>query len=154
MNSEKSKQRFYAALLILGSCFMLYRTIALLYGGVLRLNVWWVSVFLFMEMAIDACCLITSIRWWIANDKSKESLPLRFGAAVALFHAFRVLIFVLGRTGPWVNFDVRPEHWALHATTWNWTQVYFASVMSVLGIIGVIVIWTFRRRRRKSPKAK
>jgi hypothetical protein len=61
----------------------------------------------------------------------------------------RVLIFVMGRVGPWIDFDVRPEHRALHSTRWTWFDVYFASALTVLGLIGVFVIWTSRRRALK-----
>ena len=109
----------------------------------------WVSVLLVAEMLIDLTCLLACIRWWIANDASKDSLPLRLGAAAAILHALRVMVFVLGRTGPWINFDVRPEHQALHDTRWTWGEVYFAATMSVLGVVGVLVIWWLRQRRRK-----
>jgi hypothetical protein len=63
-----------------------------------------------------------------------------------MLHALRVLIFVLGRTGPWVDFDVRPEQRSSHAARWTWDQVYFAATLSVLGVVGVLVIWRLRRR--------
>jgi hypothetical protein len=108
VNIAGSKQRLYASLLILGSGVLLYRTIRLLSGDALNIFVLWVSVLLIVEMFIDLACLLSSVRWLISNDQSKESLSLRMGAAAALLHAFRVLIFVFGRTGPWINFDVRP----------------------------------------------
>lgn len=145
-----TKQRIYALLLTLGSSFLLYRTIALLFDGILMWATWWISVLLFVELLIDLGCVISSIWWFITNDRSKDKLPLRLGTAVALFHALRVLIFVLGRTGQWINFDVKPEYYALYNERWSWGEVYFASVMSVLGIIVVIVIWRIRVRNRKN----
>jgi len=117
--------------------------------GAFHVLVLWVFVLLIVEMLIDLGCLISSISWWISNKKSAASIPLRFGAAAAIFHAFRVLIFVLGRVGPWINFDVRPEQRALHDTRWTWPEVYFAATMSVLGVICVIIIWRLRRRTSK-----
>jgi len=114
--------------------------------GSLEILVLWVSLLLLAELLIDLGCAVFSIVWWIHNDASKDKIPLRLGAAAALLHAFRVLIFVAGRFGPWVNFDVRPEHQALHYTRWNMGEVYFAGIMSILGVIGVIVIWQYRRR--------
>ena len=74
---------------------------------------------------------------------------MRLGAGGVILHAVRVLIFVLGRVGPWIDFDVRLEHRALHHTRWEIGWVYFAAIMSVLGIIGVVVIWRIRRRGQK-----
>ena len=89
---------------------------------------------------------MSSVFWWISNNEAKASIPLRLGATAAILHAVRVLIFVLGRFGPWIDFDVRPEHRALHYTRWSWPGVYFAAILTVLGVIGVLVIWTLRRR--------
>jgi hypothetical protein len=152
MNSTISKQRIYASLLILGACILLFRTIMMLSQGDLVILVAWVSALLIAEMLVDAACLLSSIRWWIADDKNYDSLPLRLGAAAAIVHAFRVLIFVLGRIGPWINFDVRPVHRALHAARWSPWQLYFASIMSILGLIGVLIIWTLRRRAKKETR--
>ena len=117
--------------------------------GALIYLVLWVSVLLITELLIDASCLLSSVYWWITNDANNARMPLCIGAAAAILHAFRVLIFVIGRTGPWIDFDVRPEQRALHSTRWSLIGVYFAAIMSVLGIIGVIVIWRIRRRSLK-----
>lgn len=148
MLSNTSKQRIYSTLLILGACVLLFRTVTMIVQGNLEILVFWVSFLLILEMLIDLSCIIASIPWWISRDKTKDRLPLRIGAAAAILHAIRVLIFILGRTGPWIDFDVRPEHRALHDTRWSWGWVWFAAIMAVLGIIGVIVIWTVRRRKR------
>jgi hypothetical protein len=149
MPSNVSKQRLYASLLILGCCVLLFRTIKMLSEGAMDILVLWVAILLIAEMVIDAGCLLSSVRWWVANDESKASLALRTGAGAAILHAVRVFIFVLGRFGPWINFDVRPEHRALHYTRWSWGWVYFAAIMSILGVIGVVIIWRLRRRARK-----
>jgi hypothetical protein len=120
--------------------------------GYLGILVLWVSILLIAELLIDLGVIMAAIPWWTSNDPSKASTPLKLGATAAILHAVRVLIFVLGRIGPWMNFDVRPEHRALHYTQWTWFAVYFAAIMSVLGLIGVYVIWTLRRRaRREKP---
>jgi hypothetical protein len=152
MSFKISKQRTYAFLLILGACVLLFRTILMLSQGNLNILVWWVSALLLAEMTLDAACLLSSIRWWIGNDKRYDSIPLRFGAAAAILHAFRVLIFVLGRVGPWIDFDVKPVHRAIHYTRWSPWHLYFAGIMSILGLIGVFVIWTNRRRTNKKRK--
>ncbi len=107
----------------------------------------WVIVLLFSESFIDLFCIIFSIRWFISNDNSKDSIPLRLGSAAAVFHAFRVLIYVLGRTGPWVNFDVKPEYRSLYVFNYFW--VLFAAILSILGIIGVVIIWLYRRQNKR-----
>lgn len=147
MNLNASKQRIYASLLALGACILLFRTIAMISGGSLAILVLWVSVLLIAELLMDASCLLASVRWWIANNPGKSHLALKLGASAAILHAIRVLIFVLGRTGPWKDFDVRPEQRAMHYTRWSWTGVCFAGIMSVLGVIGVLIIWRLRRRQ-------
>jgi hypothetical protein len=137
---------------MVGSAFLLYRTLTMILEGALQYLTLWVSVMLIIEMLIDLACLLASAWWFRINDKTRDRLPLRLGTAVALFHALRVLVFAMGRVGPWIDFDVRPEHRALHHETWSWTEVYFASIMSVLGIAGVIVIWRIRIRNRKALK--
>ncbi len=149
MGFNISRQRLYASLLILGAGFLLFRTIMMLSQGSLNVFVSWVSILLIAEFLIDLGCLSSSTFWWISNDKNKASIPLRFAAAVIIVHAMRVLVFVLGRVGPWVDFDVRPEHRALHNTRWSWTGVYFAAIMSVLSICVLIIVWRLRRRARK-----
>jgi hypothetical protein len=148
MNFSSSKQRIYASLLALGSCVLLFRTIVMISEGLLDILALWVSILLIAELLIDVGCLFASIRWWIANDDSRSHLALKIGASAAILHTIRVLIFVLGRTGPWVDFDVKPEHRAMHYTRWSWGGVYFAAIMSVLGVIGVLIIWRLRRRRK------
>jgi len=150
MENKVSRQRIYATLLALGACILLYRTTTMISQGALNILALWVSILLIIEMLIDLSCFLTTIPWWISKDRAKSNLPLRLGAAAAIFHSLRVGVFVLGRTGPWINFDVRPEHHAAHAETWTWTGVYFAAIMSVLGIIGVIIIWILIRRAKKN----
>ena len=144
-----SRQRFYATLLALGACILLYRTITMVVQGSLSVLALWVSVLLVAELLVDLSCLLASVHWWIKNDASVSGLPLRLGAAAAILHALRVLIFLLGRTGPWTDFDVQPEQRAMHDARWTWSGVRFAAIMAILGIIGVIVIWMLIRRAGK-----
>lgn len=85
----------------------------------------------------------------MAAAERAAPLALRLGAVVTNLHAARVLIFALGRIEPFVNFDVRAEHHASHAARWRWGQVAFASTLSGLEILGVLVIWRLRGRRRR-----
>jgi len=149
MTGNISKQRIYAGLLFLGAGILLFRTIRLISQGAFEYLVLWVFVLLIAELLLDLGCMIYSARWWLANDTSKDRIPLRLGAAATILHAVRVLIFVIGRLGPWINFDVRPEHIALHHTRWQMFWVYFAAIKSVLGIVGVVLIWRLRRRRQR-----
>lgn len=141
------KQKLYAILLILGAGILLFRTIRLLSvenGWTILAN--WVIVFTFIEMAIDLACIMFAFHWLLKNSQSSKPLALRFGAAAAIFHAFRVLIYVLGRIGPWTNFDVKEQYQSEVHYEMFW--VYFASILSVLGIIGVIVIWRIMKRKK------
>jgi hypothetical protein len=73
-------------------------------------------------------------------------------AAATILHAVRVLIYALGRTAPLLNFDVRPERRVVIGDQGGWFWVIFASVLSILGLIGVLVVWLLRRRRRKGVR--
>ena len=146
MGFDLSKQRLYASLLILGACILLFRTIMLVAGGSLSVLVLWVSFLLVLEMLIDTGWLVSSILWLISNDKNRDSWPLKIAAGAIILHAVRVLIFVMGRVGPWIDFDVRPGQRLLHYTRWTWFGVVFAAIMSILGVLGVIVVWRIRRR--------
>jgi hypothetical protein len=140
-----NKQKLYPLILILGASILVFRTIRLLTVE----NGWvtlagWVVVLTFIEMAIDTLCIIYSFHWLYGNSKKSKSIALQLGATAAIFHAFRVLIYVLGRVGPWINFDRKPEYRSLYDVDLFW--VYFAAILSVLGIIAVITIWIMTKR--------
>ena len=147
---SSDRHRLYAALLALGASVLLARTIIMLAGGALAFLALWVSGLLMLELVLDAATLGSAIRWWVTGSGKDTRLALRLAAAATMLHAFRVLVFVLGRTGPWIDFDVQPAQRAFHAARWTWGEVYFAAVLSVLGVVGVIVIWRIRRRRLRS----
>lgn len=110
----------------------------------------WAGVLLISEMLIDLLCLIGSVRWFVTNDEHKASFPVRLAVAMIFLHAVRVLVFVLGRVGPWFDFDVRPEYRVLHAERWSWEGVYFSAVMAGLSVIVVITIWVYMRLRLRN----
>ena len=142
-----SKQRIYALLLALGASLLLWRTLQLMFVEQgLEILVLWVISLTILESIIDFSCIIGSLRWLISNDARKATFPLQLGAAAAIFHAIRVLIHVLGRMGPWKNFDVKPIYHSSYSFEWFW--VWFAAILSVLGVIGVIVIWKIRCRAK------
>jgi hypothetical protein len=133
----------------LGACILLFRTIRLLTveNGWEHLAVW-VIIFTFLEMTIDLLCIFFSFLWLLNSAELVKKISLRFGAAAAIFHAFRVLIYVIGRIGPWKNFDLKPYFRQTQNVEIFW--VYFASGLSILGIIIVIIIWSKLKNQRKS----
>lgn len=106
----------------------------------------WVMTLTVAEMMIDLATGAAAARWWRSRAPRHGRLALTAGAIATVLHAGRVLVFVVGRTGPWVDFDVRPEHRDGHGERWSWNGVVFAAAMSVLGVIGVVVVWRARRR--------
>ncbi|GAA4941048.1 hypothetical protein GCM10023314_12480 [Algibacter agarivorans] len=143
-----NKQKLYALALILGASILFFRTIRLLtIENGWNTLAYWVIVLTFIEMAIDILCFIFSSHWLFRNSNSSKSMALHLGAYAAIFHAFRVLIFVLGRTGPWINFDVKPEFRSTHNVSMFW--IYFAAILSILGILGVIIIWLYIKKKNK-----
>jgi len=145
-----SRQRLFATLVFLGAGFLFFRTIVMLTQGAMVWMVPWVAVLLLAESVLDATILLGTVRWWITCDEEHAHFPLRTTAAAVFLHAGRVLIYVLGRVGPWIDFDIRPEHRAIYSSRGSMGWVYFAAIMSILGILGVIVIWRNRRRNKKS----
>ena len=148
MKSKDSKQRIYASLMILGASILLFRTMRMiLVEKAFEILVLWVFALLIVEFLIDLSCILASIRWFTTSKRVNARLPLWFGAIATILHSIRVLIYVLGRTGPWVNFDVKPEY--KNSYTFEWFLVYFAGILSILGIVGVIVIWQIIRIKGK-----
>ncbi len=132
-------------LLVAGAGVLLYRTIALLAGEARAVLKSWVVALTVIEMIVDFVTVLGAVRWWRSRTPRHARLPLRVAAAATLLHSVRVLVFVVGRTGPWVDFDVRREHRADHRERWRWAEVVFAGVMSAFGVIGVVVVWCCRR---------
>ena len=137
-------QRTYATLLGAGICILFFNTVAMLTDGSLTTLMVWASALLVLEFLLDTGTFLGAIWWWIGSVETRAWLPLRFAAAAVIVHAVRVSVYVLGRTGPWRNFDVRPEYRAAQVPEWYW--VIFAAVLSVLGVLGVAIIWVLRRR--------
>lgn len=129
-----------------GISILLVRAIAIVSGSRQVLRQWVIGLAA-LELVLDAATLAASVRWGLTNLRRHRQLPLRLAAAATILHAVRVVVFVLGRSPRLKDFDVRPEHRADHDRRWSWSQVVFASVMSVLGIIGVLVV-----RRRIRPR--
>ncbi|MFP4484214.1 MAG: hypothetical protein ACLFO1_05110 [Spirochaetaceae bacterium] len=147
MNRTYPRQRPFAALMVLGAGVLLFRTVKMmLVEGAFTRLVWWVAALTVVESLIDLACLAASARWLVTGERAHSRSALRLGAAAAIFHALRVLIYVLGRIGPWHNFDVRPE--LRPADTSNTFWVYFAAILAVLGVMGVEVFTEHTPRSR------
>lgn len=139
------RRRLYAAALFLGGSVLLVRAITLFAEDAPARWVPWVGVSLYVESAAIVVALAAIARWFITPDDRRTSTAFWATAALVVVHAFRVAVFALGRTGPWVDFDVRPEFRAVHGDTWTWAEVYFASSAALLSLIITIAVWRQRR---------
>ena len=140
------RQRLYALLIFLGSGILLFRTIMMLSQGYLHRLVWWAAVLLMLEFLLDTAALLGSIRWIIFGDRKQGRFPLRMLEAAIYLHWFRVLVYIVGRVGPWIDFDVHSEIRSIGPSEWSWFSVIFAGVMATLGVIGVFVVRRLIRR--------
>ena len=104
----------------------------------------WVVFALFAELLADAACIGLSLRWAFLGEMRASRTALRVGAAATILHAFRVMIYVLGRTGPWRDFYRRLEFRGSSTVDWFW--VWFAAVPSVAGLLAILVIFLLRKR--------
>gem|GEM_PF-2217641 len=147
MRIRNSRQRFYASLLSVGAAFLLFRTFSMMLAGqAFKIFVPWVSALLVAESLLDLACLIGSVRWIITPKYRMASVALRLCVAVIVLHAVRVLVYVLGRTGPWINFDMKPIYRAYYVADLFW--VYFAGIGSALSLLAVVVVWQIWKRVR------
>lgn len=141
--------RLAAAGLVLGSGFLLARTVMLMAEGHLRTYTWWAAGLLGLEFFVDAVAAGAGVAWLVTRRPGHATLALRAVAAMILMHAVRVVVFVLGRTGPWVDFDVRPPYRTEYATTWTWFEVWFAGTGAALSVIVLVLVWRLRIRTSK-----
>lgn len=148
MRGASWRTRMAAAGVVAGSGFLLARTIILMTGGALRTYAGWAAALLGVEFVVDAATVVASGVWFVTRQVHHRTLALRGVAVMILVHALRVLVFVLGRTGPWVNFDVRAQHRAEYATTWRWSDVWLAGTGAALSLVVLAVVW---RRRHRTP---
>lgn len=141
-------QRVYSFFLALGASILLFRTLRLTFfeGGFEQLVLFCV-VLTFVEMVFDVLCLVFSISWLVSSDSRNSSVPLRLGAIATIIHFVRVLIFVLGRTPMFHNFDVKAEYHKAYTMDLFW--VVFAMTLSVLGVAGVVIIGIVIKRNSK-----
>jgi len=143
-----NRQRTYATLVGLGIWILLFKTIVMLTDGSLSVQMIWVSALLVLEFLVDAGVFLSAAWWWLGGTALRARLPLRLTATAIIAHAVRVLIYVLGRTGPWHNFDLRPAYRAGQEA--EWLRVVFAAAMSAISLVALVVIWRHRRRRTRN----
>lgn len=135
-------------MLTLGASILLYRTLRMmLVEQAFEILLPWVVVLLIAEFLLDLGWFLGSITWFVTNKAAHSRFTLRVATAAIILHGVRVLIYVLGRTGPWVNFDVKPAYRDAYAFEWLW--VYLAAILAFLGVAGVVVVWRIIRFRRK-----
>lgn len=143
------KQRLYAGLLMVGAGILIFRTLRMVtveQAYVLLTD--WAYTLLVLEFMLATACFFAALRWFTLSKWTYASTALKLGAWAAIFHAFRVLIYVLGRTPLLENFDVKPEHHDSYTFDWFW--VYFAASFSILGLIGVYVIRRLWMKKKRS----
>lgn len=146
MTFYKSQQAWYATILIGGALILLLRTVVMWTNGSLELLKPWVGGLLIAEFALDLGWLLAAVRWLLFRKWDHAPLALWLCAAAIWLHLVRVYVFVFGRTGPWINWDVRPERLMEFNNQWSWTDVYLAGTLSVLGALGTI--WVYRSIRQ------
>lgn len=114
----------------------------MLAGGAREVLVGWVYALLVLELLADVVAVIVLARWFVTNTAAVQAFALRITGLVVILHAIRVAIFSLGRIGPWIDFDVRPEAQAAHADRWTWGGVWFASILSLISVVVLIWFWS------------
>lgn len=131
-----------------GASILLFRTLIMMFTEhAFKILVEWVIALLVAEFLIDLFFFLSSLKWFTSSNKENVTLPLRLGAMAIILHGIRVSIYVLGRIGPWINFDVKPEYHSSY--TYNLFWVYFAGILAFLGVIGVFVLWQIIRSKKK-----
>jgi hypothetical protein len=148
-----TKKRIYAYLLFLGASILLFRTIrlAFLENGLEKL-LFIPILLLFIELASDGICIIASFLWSCKLKKTIGSIALRSGAFSTVLHLQRVVIFALGRSKYFKDFDIKPEYRNLHEIDAFW--VIFALTLSIMGIIGLLIVSCIVMKKTKSSGNK
>jgi len=141
-------QRTYAAIVGLGIWVLLIRTILMTAQGYLSIFVPWVAGLLALELLLNASVFLSALWWWLGAVASRATLSLRLTATAIVVHAIRVAVFVLGRTGPWHDFDVRPIHRTSSVSEWHW--VIFAAILATLSLVILAAVWRRLRAHRTS----
>ena len=140
------KQRLFALFIGVGISILFLRTLRMiLIENAINVLIIPLVILLFIEMLIDGLCILSSIYWFIKNREQNSSISLKLAAIGILLHAIRVLFYALGRIRVFLDFDIKDAYKGQHAVDIFW--VYFAVVMSLLGVIGVLVVWSLRKKK-------
>lgn len=147
-NQSTVKQRFWAFLVTGGIGILLFRSIHMLFmEQALSMLVSWVAALLLAEALVDLLCVISALRWFINGKVRYAWFPLRLAAVAVVLHAIRVIIYVLGRTGPNKNFDINREFREFVQLDWFW--VYSSAAIAGVGLIAVFIVWLLMRNRKQ-----
>lgn len=140
------KEKAPPLLIIFGASILLFRTIRLMFfeDGLIILALW-TKILTFIEMIIDLLCVLATFKWLKESELRFRSISLWLGSTVTIFHALRVLIYILGRVGPWKDFDKDPVY-RLQGTT-NTFWLLLAGSLSVVGVFGVIIIGKLMKQK-------
>ena len=142
------RQRLYSGLLMLGTFILMLRTLRMvLVEQEFEMLTDWVYVLLILEFMLILGCLLASSRWFVLSKWRYASTALKLGSWAVMLHALRVLIYVLGRTGPWINLDVKPVYHKSYSFDWFW--IYFAAGFAALGLIGLVIAWRIWRQKKR-----
>ena len=151
LTAASGRRRLYAVALFAGGSVLMFRAVTLFSQDAPARWVPWVGFTLYVETGVIVIALVTIVVWFVDPNDRRTTAAFWATAMLVLVHAFRVAIFALGRTGPWFDFDVRPEFRANHSELWTWGEVYFASAAALLSLAITFVVW--RRRSRASRRA-
>ena len=146
------RSRLLAGFLLIGGAFLFYRAAFLIWVGHAARYVFWLRGLTFVELALAAVIVATAAIWLAGGSAAWRRRTLQLTAALIVLHALRVAVFALARTGPWIDFDVRPEHRPVDPATWSWVEVWFASGMAGLSLIVLLAVLVWRSRTRAIHK--
>ena len=147
MSGVRFPDRGQAGALTAGAVVVLGRAAALLTAESRRVLKRWVTTLAGIEFGVDLLALFASLRWWRCGSAVGRRPALGVAAVAAVVHAVRVAIFLLGRTPPLKDFDVRPEYRAEHDQRWKPWHLWFAGTLSASSLAVVFAFWRRLRRR-------
>ena len=103
---------------------------------------------LVLELVVNAITLFAALWWTVKQNRGWKRIALGAVAGTVIVHAVRVAVFVLGRTGPRADFDIRSERRAEYAAEVSWFSVWFAAAMAVTSVVVLVSVLRMGRKRR------
>ena len=140
--------RVWPILLMAGGAILVTRAMVLIGGGSTERFVSWLAFLTWVELALAVAACASAAVWAWRPEPANVTRTLKVAASLTLLHAIRVAVFVVGRIGPFRDFDVRPEWRADHAGTWTWGEVWFAGLAAALSLVVLVAVWRYRRAKR------